>query len=131
MKYYISLDNRKYEIEVTKEKASILGVSNLSTQLKVEEGRNGETTSITDKGSKDMYYRNIKTIKAPMSGRILNIKVEKGQIVNKGQCILVLEIMKMENELISSYSGIIEDIYYKNGDSVVKNQNIMDIKILK
>lgn len=48
---------------------------------------------------------------APMPGTILDIMVNEGQRVNKGETIIILEAMKMENEIVASVDGIIKKIY--------------------
>lgn len=64
----------------------------------------------------------IKEIKAPMPGLIHEIKIKEGDEVKKGDAILVLEAMKMENILKSPGDGIVSTIKVKKGDSVEKNQ---------
>jgi biotin carboxyl carrier protein len=62
------------------------------------------------------------TLKAPMPGLILKIEVEVGQRVRKGDGLLIVEAMKMENELKAHTSGTIKDIKVKPGEPVEKNQ---------
>ena len=63
----------------------------------------------------------IKDIKAPMPGLILDIMVEVGQEVKKGDALMILEAMKMENVLKSTGEGIITSIEVEKGQSVEKN----------
>ena len=63
----------------------------------------------------------IKDIKAPMPGLILDIMVEVGQIVKKGDALMILEAMKMENVLKSTGEGTITSIEVEQGQSVEKN----------
>jgi biotin carboxyl carrier protein len=63
-----------------------------------------------------------KDIKAPMPGLIFDIKVSEGDTVKKGDPVLILEAMKMENILKSPGDGIIKTIKIKKGQSVEKNQ---------
>lgn len=64
----------------------------------------------------------INDIKAPMPGLILEIQVKEGEEVKKGDTIMILEAMKMENVLKSPGDGIVKNIQVKKGDSVEKNQ---------
>lgn len=57
-------------------------------------------------------------VTAPMPGKILNVKANAGQEVKKGQVILVLEAMKMENEVVAPEDGTIASIDVAAGDSV-------------
>lgn len=61
-------------------------------------------------------------IKAPMPGLILDIMVKQGQAIKKGDPVLVLEAMKMENILKSPGDGTIKSIAAKKGDTVAKSQ---------
>jgi biotin carboxyl carrier protein len=61
-------------------------------------------------------------IKAPMPGLVLNVNVIEGQEIRKGDSLLVLEAMKMENMLKSPNDGMIKKIYATKGDKVEKNQ---------
>jgi len=67
-------------------------------------------------------------VKAPMPGLILKIKKSAGDEVNIGDPILILEAMKMENELRSPSSGIVKEVFYKEGQSVEKDVTIMTIE---
>lgn len=57
-------------------------------------------------------------INAPMPGKILAIKATIGQTVKRGEVILILEAMKMENEIVASEAGIIATINVSTGDMV-------------
>ncbi len=54
----------------------------------------------------------------PMPGRVVSIKVKEGDTVKIGSPILVLEAMKMQNEIISNIDGVVHEIRVSEGDSV-------------
>jgi len=58
------------------------------------------------------------SIDAPMPGKILSVKASIGQNIKKGEVILILEAMKMENEIVSPEDGVIASIDVTSGDSV-------------
>ena len=58
------------------------------------------------------------TITSPMPGTILSVNVKEGAAVNKGDVLMVLEAMKMENEIIAPCSGTIASVNVQNGASV-------------
>jgi biotin carboxyl carrier protein len=64
----------------------------------------------------------VSDIKAPMPGLIVAIKVEEGQTVAKGDPIMILEAMKMENILKSPGDGVVKAIKVKLRDNVEKGQ---------
>jgi pyruvate carboxylase subunit B len=61
-------------------------------------------------------------LKAPMPGLIVAVPVEEGQEVNKGDDLVVLESMKMQNELKAPREGTITRVQVASGDSVEQNQ---------
>lgn len=64
---------------------------------------------------------------APMPGKILNVKVNVGDSVNEGDLVLLLEAMKMENEVFASATGKVVQIPVKSGDSVNTGDVLMVI----
>jgi biotin carboxyl carrier protein len=64
----------------------------------------------------------IKDIKAPMPGLILEIKVKPGDEVKKGEVLLILEAMKMENSIKSPGDGVVKELKVSLQQSVEKNQ---------
>lgn len=64
---------------------------------------------------------------APMSGKILGIKVSLNQAVKKGEVVAVLEAMKMENDIVALEDGTIASINVNVGDSVETNQTLVTI----
>ncbi len=58
------------------------------------------------------------SINAPMPGSVLEVKVAVGDSVNEGDVLVVLEAMKMENELTASQSGTVGQVLVKKGDTV-------------
>jgi len=73
-------------------------------------------------GMSQTVANKVNEIKAPMPGLIVDIKVEVGQEVKKGDPIMILEAMKMENILKSPGDGIIKFIRINLRDNVEKNQ---------
>jgi biotin carboxyl carrier protein len=64
-------------------------------------------------------------VRSPMPGAIVAIPVHEGQEVKKGQTIIVLESMKMENELKAPRDGIVARIHVKQGDGVEQNKALI------
>lgn len=67
-------------------------------------------------------------IKAPMPGLVLDIQVEEGQAVQKGDAILILEAMKMENVLKAPNDATIQSILVGKGDTVEKGQLLITLE---
>ncbi len=77
---------------------------------------------------KNLNGGHVYEIKAPMPGLILKMKKKIGEAVNSNEAILLLEAMKMENEIRSPRDGIIKKIFYSEGQSVEKGSTIMTIE---
>ncbi len=58
------------------------------------------------------------TVSAPMPGKILRVNVREGEQVSAGDLLVVLEAMKMENEILAPTSGTVKQVLVKEGDSV-------------
>lgn len=65
---------------------------------------------------------------SPMPGVILDIKVKEGDSVSEGQAVIILEAMKMENEIVSEFTGTVSAIRVKKGDTVDTDAVLVEIK---
>lgn len=65
---------------------------------------------------------------APMPGSILEVDVKKGDSVNKGDLLIVLEAMKMENEITAVKAGTVKEINVRVGDSVDAEDKLLVIE---
>ena len=66
-------------------------------------------------------------LKAPMPGLIVSVLVNEGQPVSKGQVLLILESMKMQNELKSPRDGVVNRVRVKPKESVEQKQTLLTI----
>ena len=66
-------------------------------------------------------------ISSPMPGNIFKILVKEGDVVNKNSAVIILEAMKMENEIYSPYSGKIKRIFVKPNDRVMEDDVMIEI----
>lgn len=66
-------------------------------------------------------------IQAPLPGNVLKLHVSKGDIVEKGQLLLVMEAMKMENKVLSDRAGVVEKILVDAGDAVLQGDVLLEI----
>ena len=57
-------------------------------------------------------------VTAPMPGKVVKVNVSVGQAVKRGEAVLILEAMKMENDIVAPQDGTIASINVSNGDAV-------------
>lgn len=67
------------------------------------------------------------TVKAPMPGLVLRLEVEAEATVAKGQGLVVLEAMKMENELTAPMAGRVSAVHVRPGEAVAKGAPLVDV----
>ncbi|OPZ75090.1 MAG: Glutaconyl-CoA decarboxylase subunit gamma [Firmicutes bacterium ADurb.Bin456] len=68
-----------------------------------------------------------KMVKSPMPGTILDINVKSGDQVKRGQVLIILEAMKMENELMAEDDGVIREINVSRGQSVQAGEMLLTL----
>ncbi|MBR2629228.1 MAG: biotin/lipoyl-binding protein, partial [Alistipes sp.] len=68
------------------------------------------------------------TVNAPLPGRVLEIKVKVGDDVKRGETVVILEAMKMENNITSDYSGKVRQILVGVGEAVGDNTPMVEIE---
>ena len=66
-------------------------------------------------------------VSAPMPGKILAVKAKEGDSVKAGDVLLVLEAMKMENEILAPADGVVKAIHVSSNESVESNQPLLTI----
>ena len=78
-----------------------------------------DTSTVAGEGTK---------IDAPMPGTILDVKVSVGDMVKRGQAVVVLEAMKMENDIVATCDGKITSILVNKGDTVNSSDPLVTIQ---
>ncbi|MBD2704299.1 biotin/lipoyl-binding protein [Spirosoma sp. BT702] len=125
--FHILYQHRSYSVEVLE-----LNVAEKAVRLKI----NGHLHQIQVKDRFDLLLEKmgmsnavstrINDLKAPMPGLIVGISIQEGDTVSKGDSLLILEAMKMENLLKSPGDGTIKSIRVGKGDRVEKGQVLVE-----
>ena len=68
------------------------------------------------------------SVKAPMPGNILSVNVKVGDAVKKGQVVMILEAMKMENEILSPVDGTVSAVFVQQGATVNPDAALCSIR---
>ncbi|MFQ6104923.1 MAG: biotin/lipoyl-containing protein [Candidatus Glassbacteria bacterium] len=79
-------------------------------------------------GLRKKKERRKKDVHAPMPGLVVDVEVKEGQQVQKGQGIVIVEAMKMENELRAADSGVVKEVLVREGQKVDQNQLLIVIE---
>lgn len=67
------------------------------------------------------------TVKAPMAGKIITVFVQEGEKVEDGQPVLILEAMKMENNIVAPQDGTILRLLVKDGQAVKAGEELFEL----
>lgn len=68
-------------------------------------------------------------VRAPMPGLVVKVEVSRGEEVTEGQGLLIVEAMKMENELRAEADGIVAAVHVTEGDAVEKDQLLVEFEL--
>lgn len=125
--FHILYQNKGYRAELVK---SDLATKTITFKI------NGRNYSVELKDKFDLLLEKmgmtqtaatkVNSIKAPMPGLIIDLKVKAGDTVQQGEALLILEAMKMENILKSPGEGVIRNVKVKKGDNVEKGQVLIE-----
>lgn len=121
---HLILDGRSYTFAVV---GGVLGKWTLvdrgeAAELEVLDERTRHIRSLVGGGKSHIASG---PIKAPMPGLVVKLLVEPGQTVTAGQGLVVLEAMKMENELKAPGSGLVAEVSVRTGQAVEKGQSLV------
>lgn len=106
--YKVKVNGKIYEVEL----------ESIEENTQEIQSPKNETRPSTNKGH---------AIKSPMQGTIQSILVKVGQKVKAGDSILILEAMKLENDITADKDYVIEEILVKVGDTVENNQALVKV----
>lgn len=108
-KYRVTINNKVYEVELEKVEGDFTPQTVEETQPK---------TSSTGGGS----------LKAPIQGTVLSVLVKPGQSVSKGDTVMVIEAMKLENEIVSDQDGVVKSVLVSEKQVVNNGQDIIEFE---
>jgi len=121
--HHVIHNNRSYTIELAhfnkEDKSCVLKVNNQELKVSIEDRFD---LLLHKLGMDNMSNQKVNEVKAPMPGLLLNVMVKPGNQVFKGDNLLVLEAMKMENIIKSPTDGIVKSIEVEQSNAVDKNQ---------
>lgn len=116
MKYNVTLKGKVYEVEVERGEAILVSVSDV--QAPVAAPVAAAPAAVPAAAPAAAANLTGEPVKSPMPGTILNVKVSVGQQVKAGDVLVVLEAMKMENDIMAPRDGTIAQIVVSKGSTV-------------
>lgn len=116
MKYKVTLNNRVYEVEVEQGEAMLVNEYELAAPAVAAPAAPAAPVAAAPAAAPAAGALAAgEVITSPMPGNILKINVAQGQKVNEGDVLIVLEAMKMENEISATKSGTVAQISVTKG----------------
>ena len=85
--------------------------------------RVGEAVEEFDEAEEDLG-----SLSSPMPGRIVKLLVKPGDRVKKGQDLIIVEAMKMENKIASPINGVVKRVFFPEGDQIEVNVPLIEIE---
>lgn len=112
---WLEIDGRRHKVTANKV-GDVWWIHVLGHTLQYEAIEPGAVGLDDDKG-----------LTAPMPGKILEVHVKVGQIVSSGDTLMIMEAMKMEHKITAGSDGVIESIFFNQGDQVEQGTELLSI----
>ncbi len=131
MKYKVTLNKRVYEVEVEQGEAMLIDEYDLAAPAApaapaAVAAAVAAPAAAAPAAAAPVSVAAGEAVKSPMPGNILRINVTQGQQVSEGDVIMILEAMKMENEIVATKSGAIAQIAVNKG-AVVETGTVLAV----
>lgn len=122
MKYKVTLNNRVYEVEVEQGEAMLIDEYEAQAPVSAAPAAPAPVAAAVPAAAPAAApaagLAAGEVVKSPMPGNVLKINVAPGQKVNEGDVLMVLEAMKMENDIVATKSGTVAQIPVSKGQVV-------------
>ena len=120
-KYEVEVNGETFIVslkEITNEEAAQKLAAAPAPNAPVEEKKPTQAPAPTEDGE---------VVPAPMAGIVLSVNKNVGDAVEKGDILVILEAMKMENEILAPADGVVKAIHVSSNESVESNQPLLTI----
>ena len=128
MKYKVRLNKKIYEVEVEKGEAILLDEYEAVAPTAARATPVAVNTAAPVAAQAPVgTAASASAVKSPLPGTVLDVKVSVGQTVKKGDVVMLIEAMKMENEINASKDGKITNVYVAKGAKVEQGSPLFDL----
>lgn len=118
MKYVVTLNGKNYEVEVEETDAVITAVTDAAPAAPVAAAAPAATAAAPAPAAAPAAAADGQKVLSPMPGTILSVNVSVGSVVKAGDVLLILEAMKMENEIVAPCDGTVKQLAVQKGSTV-------------
>ena len=125
-RYRISVNGQSYDVSVEEVGPGTTKPAPVQSALPASEAIAAESPAAVPQAASGPVA-GATTVKAPMPGTIMSFKVIKGQAVKRGDVLLILEAMKMENEIVAPSDGTVAGIRVPQGAAVNTGDPLIDL----
>ena len=139
-KYKFKISGQVYEVEVGEFDGSNATVSVNGTPYEVEiqgEDKKAKTPvlarkPVVNKPGEGQIKKSESTgasfkINSPLPGTIKKVNISVGATIKEGDCLMVMEAMKMDNNIMAEKGGVVKNIKVKEGDAVLQGDTLVEI----
>ena len=127
MKYKVRLNKKIFEVEVENGEAILLDEYTAVEAKTAPQPVAQPTAAPQPTTAPAPVAGGANTVVSPLPGTVVNVKVSAGQTVKKGDVVMVLEAMKMENEINASKDGTITAVHVAKGAKVEQGSPLFDL----
>ena len=145
-RYFLTLEEKKLEMEIRSITPNIISLLNSGRSLKLHLARGKEGIHVFCRGDNffiqepgddqscflsdgEQSQEDMLTVKAPMPGKVIKIHVKEKEVIKKNQTLVIVEAMKMENEIKARCAGLVKKIHVAAGDLVDSARPILELEM--
>lgn len=127
-KYRITLDGKVYEMEIELLDGDVSAPQTVDAPRLAQMGKTSSSdVRVIDPSLHTQTHVNNGSVLSPMPGTITAILVGPGEVVSKGQTVLVLEAMKMENDIAAPRDGSVGQLFVEMGQTVQGGEALFEM----
>ena len=126
MKYKVTLNDKVYEVEVEKGEAILVDEYERMAPVAPTVASAPVAPAVAPAPAQNVNA-SASAVKAPLPGVVVAVKAQVGQAVKAGEAVVIIEAMKMENEIVAPVAGTVKAIYVQKGASVQTDAPLFEL----